>query len=117
MQSYVELTKNPNQTLTIKFRKGCKTEGKRELKEALKRGSVEAWVELLEYQLCNGWESFRDDTFALCSNPFVISDDISQDDQGNYAHIGRVFYYSPFMVRCPVEELIREGQITLSSTV
>jgi hypothetical protein len=75
---------------------------------------VAAWFELLEYHLCNGWDSLRPEEIgALTACPFIVSDDVQRDDQGRVTRVGKVYWYEQYAIDSPVEELARNGSVTL----
>lgn len=53
---------------------------------------------------------------ALTSNHTLLSSDLQHDEEGEIVWIGRVWYYEPYQVLDPVEELLKKGRITLDAT-
>lgn len=92
-------------------------EHKEELRQALTMsGSVDTWHEMLEWHTANGWNVPSMDDFALCSNPFLLTDEIMYDEVGNMVNCGLVYYYQNHETQCPIEQLLEHGIILLSST-
>ena len=84
-------------------------------KTLLDKGSVYAWCDLLEHYTCNGWNILSPDNFALCSNPFLLTDDVTYDEKDEPVY-GTVYFYRAHGVHCPIEELLEHGKIFLSAT-
>jgi hypothetical protein len=50
---------------------------------------------------------------ALTANHTLVSDQVGRDDDGEITEVGRIFYFEPYQVRDPVDELRRGRPITL----
>lgn len=70
--------------------------------------------ELFERQLCNGWDRVRpEDIGALTSCPYIFTDDCEMDDEGKITSVGRVYWFPRYEVDCLLEELEKNGSVTL----
>jgi hypothetical protein len=69
---------------------------------------------MMEYHLCNGWDSVRPEEIgALTSCPFILSDDVERDERGELVTAGTVYWYEQYQIDSPVEELARNGRVVL----
>lgn len=112
----VKLEKTEDGTkLIIKIDHRCK-DAMQDIKDMLEaKGSIYTWNEILESYYGNGWVNLAGQ-IALNSNEFMISDDVTYDDKGmKIDSIGRLYYYTNAAIRCPIEELLEYGEITLDS--
>jgi len=74
-------------------------------------GTDQILCDLLEYSLCNGWESVPpEDIGALTSAP-ILSDEITRDDNGNITEIGKVYWFPDYAVRSEIDELADNGEV------
>ena len=94
MQKYVDFEKTPNGNLKIVLR----FEGRDFIQErmddasALRRqGSLALDLDLLEYQLCNGWEVVSPEECGAMTDALIISDDVERDEDGKIIRFGRVY--------------------------
>lgn len=71
------------------------------------------WGELIEDQLCNGWEwPSTIDLGALMDEdqPF-LSQNIERDDHGEITEIGDLYLHNEFAIEDPLTVLLREGSV------
>jgi hypothetical protein len=81
------------------------------LAEQEKHGSMQALCELLEYQLCNGWDWVRPEEIGALTNAPILSEEVDRDDQGDLKSVGRVYWFPDYMVTDEIEELQKTGKI------
>jgi hypothetical protein len=65
--------------------------------------------EVLEHDLCNGWEEIQPEEVGALTSGMLLSNDVERDDSGNLVTIGNVFWDSRYAVKDAREELIRYG--------
>lgn len=103
----VEFVKIPGK-LRIILLPGKREEVKTIVKES--RNWFSAWAEILEYQLCNGWDRVDTSQIALWdSNQMLLSEDMDEDDHGNITRLGICYTYDLYAIRDELKELLREG--------
>jgi hypothetical protein len=49
--------------------------------------------DLLEHQLCNGWEVIRPEECGALTDGMIITNDCARDDDGKLTHLGRVYWH------------------------
>lgn len=65
----------------------------------------EALIELLEYQLANGFDVIRPEEIAALTDALIIGWDVNRDDQGNYIDAGAIFWHEDYQVQDAIKEL------------
>lgn len=99
-------------------------EGRKELKAILRNqpdwNDVDQFHHLIDQQLCNGFTKVDPDYNGynlglLTSDPFMISDDCKINDQGDITEIETLYHYPDYMVRSPIDELLKTGSVELSA--
>jgi hypothetical protein len=48
-------------------------------------------AEVIEWQLCNGWELLRPEEVGALTDAPILSDNVERDNQGNVTHVGIVY--------------------------
>lgn len=94
-------------------------EGKEEIqdtdrfKSKIQYPDYAAFLDMIEYQLCNGWDSYTPDQLGYLVDDCVIllSDNTNQDDQGNIIEVGDVYYFNNHATSSEFEELLKHGQV------
>ena len=101
MVKYVEFVEIPH-FLSIKLL----PEGKEEIEsqkvdeDSWKKGTNDILSDLLEWQMCNGWEWVNpEDIGALTASPIIRSPD------------GKVYWFPNYAVTCELEELLEHGEV------
>jgi len=67
--------------------------------------------EMIEWQLCNGWEFIWPEEIGALTDAPILSDAAERDDKGVLTSVGRVYWYPQYQVHNPVEELDRRVSI------
>ena len=76
-----------------------------------KRGTLYILLDLIEFQLCNGWDEIKpEDIGALTSAP-ILSDNADFDDEGNLRNVESLYWFPDYAVSCEIEELLAEGHV------
>ncbi len=105
---FVEFEKTSDGNLKITLLPGKREE----LEEWEDKSTSRATYDLLEHQLCNGWDTIRPEEVGALTEAFIISDDTARDDQGKLVECGRVYsnidYYQ---IESDVERLLRLGEL------
>jgi hypothetical protein len=70
---------------------------------------VDELAEALAPMLENGWEWITPEEIGALTDAPIISDEATRDDYGNLSELGRVFWYSSYMILDPVEEMKGDG--------
>lgn len=65
--------------------------------------------ELLEQPLCNGWEFVRPEVIGALTDSPILSNDTTQDDRGNYTHVGNVWWFPNYQISDPAQFLKDKG--------
>jgi hypothetical protein len=110
--SYIQIVKCA-EGITLKLT----PEGREELRDCRRsgggwsKGTDDLLHDLLEYQLCNGWEFIPpEDIGALTSAP-ILSDEAERDDHGNLTKLGQVYWFPDYAVRSELDELYENGEV------
>ena len=88
-------------------------EGRQELQELLAdHPERDAMHELLEFHLCNGWDTLNpEDIGALTSCPLILSEEVERDDNGKVTNVGQVYWHPNYMIEDPVKTLLEKGKV------
>lgn len=109
MHEYIEFKKTESGHLELKIT----PEGLEMLQEMrdqriTQRTDVEEFVDLIEYQLCNGWELLNDFDIqcvgGLTSCPFILTDDVVRNEEGDIKEMNSCWWYIDYMVKSPVND-------------
>jgi hypothetical protein len=73
--------------------------------------TADALAELFEYQTSNGWEWIRPEETGDLTDAPMITDHVDRDDQGSIVKIAHVWFDNNYMVRDPIDHLLRDGSI------
>lgn len=111
MSKYLDLEK----TTTGNLKMTLTDEGKEFLENC---GDEELNVDIfdvLEHQLCNGWDRIRPEEIrALTSCDLIITDDITRDDDDKILELGTIYWHPNYMVEDPIEVLQKVGYLVLT---
>lgn len=103
----VNFTKTKSGNLRIKLTR----EGRAEIRDNPDR-SDNAFFNLIEYQLGNGWETIAPEEIGALTDAIIISDECERDDHGDLIKCGRVYsnidYYQ---VESDIDRLLRNGEL------
>lgn len=67
-------------------------------------------LQLLEFHLCNGWDSINPEHIGALTDSLIISDEIEYDDRGEeVVEGGRVYWHPNYMVEDPIQTLLEKG--------
>lgn len=76
-----------------------------------RRGTLYILLDLIEFQLCNGWHEIKpEDVGALTSAP-ILSDIADFDDEGNLRNVDTLYWFPDYAVKCEIEELLADGHV------
>lgn len=76
--------------------------------------ATDQMIEMINYHLCNGWETIQPHEIgALTSCPLILNDEVERDEDGNVVKVGRVYWHESYQVEDAFEVLLKEGSITL----
>jgi hypothetical protein len=101
MGKYVEFIEVPNY-LSIKLLPDGREEieSQREGEDCWKKGTNDILLDLLEWQLCNGWEWVEpEDIGALTSAPILRSPN------------GKIYWFPNYAVTCEIKEMLEKGEV------
>jgi hypothetical protein len=108
MERNVELVETPD-CLLIKLTEAGRQELESQKTEETddeigwKRGTSHIFQDLLEWQLCNGWEFVNpEDIGALTSAPILRSPN------------GKLYWFPDYAVTCEIEELLEKNEVRFS---
>jgi hypothetical protein len=112
MKNLVDFTKK-NGSLVIKLL----PEGREFLKgkqdaENWKKGTNPIFLELIEYQLSNGWDLILPEDICALTSSLILSDEAEYNNTGELVKIGRVYWFPDYAVVCELEVLLEKGEIT-----
>jgi hypothetical protein len=108
----VRFTEEPNALLITLL-----STGRKYLKE-LKRGgdpleSDAVFHELIEHQLCNGWDEVRPEEIGALTSAPIFSPNVQRDEDGELIRVDYVYAYMNYQVFSPALELFTDGHIRL----
>jgi len=115
--SYVTLEKNAHKLVIRLTQMGRDFLVKENLELStgeLSRGSDEVFCELLEDFFQNGWSWVLPEQVGALTSAPIVSDEISYDDNGDIDHIGVIWWFPEYETRCPVRELIENGEVVFT---
>jgi hypothetical protein len=72
-----------------------------------------AFLDLIERQLCNGWQLVAPEEIGALTDAPIISDDVGRDDQGKLTAVGSVYAWMNYQILSPARELRDRGHIDL----
>lgn len=98
----------------------ARQQAERDRWEQIGRGYVKAdqdvFYDLIEYELCNGWDTVTsEDIGALSSNPYILSDEIERDDHGTVTWAGFVYAFDAYALRDPLVDLEQNGYVDFTA--
>jgi hypothetical protein len=94
--------------------------GREELADLVEKGGVEALCpesvlhDLLEHQLCNGWEIIAPEEVGALTDGLLLSDDVQRDDDGTLTHVGDVYWNSNYQIRAAAADLFEDGHVNFT---
>ena len=78
------------------------------------QGIDSAFLELIEYQLSNGWELIRPEEVGALTSSVILMDDADRDDTGALVRCGRVYWHPNYAVEDPIESLRTTGRFLMT---
>lgn len=91
-------------------------EGRQEIGDLI--GRPDAMHELMEWHLCNGWDSLMPDEIgALTGCPYIYSDQCERRDDRSVLFLGWVYWFDRYAVEDPVATLAEKGEVLLTGVV
>ena len=66
-------------------------------------------VDLLDYQLCNGWDWIRPEEIGALTDAPILGQ-VTRNDDGDFLD-GDVYWFPDYMVTDPVEHLLTHGYV------
>lgn len=100
-----------NGNLRIELLRGDKTKIK-EWRKNKKWCDDDVFLELVERQLCNGWENIYE--LACWSNRINLTQDHETDDYGDTIRLGKVYTYTDYCLRSEIDALLEDGEVILT---
>ena len=110
MQKYAEFSKEP-EGLVIVLRPEKDIEEEVRAIAAKEIDADSKLAEVIEWQLCNGWEFLRPEEVGALTDAPILSDDVERDTQGNVTHVGKIYWWPQYERFDPVEQLLEQGTI------
>lgn len=77
-------------------------------------GADNVFLELIEYQLCNGWETIKPEECGALTDGLILTDDAERNDDGDLIALGRVYWDSQSAVKSAARELYERGTYFLT---
>lgn len=72
--------------------------------------NTDIFYDLIEHQLCNGWEVITpEDIGELTSNPYMLSDDSTRNDEGDLESNETVYAFDNYQITDPIDVLEQNG--------
>ena len=87
-------------------------DGKSEVAEMLQddsRGTDAQLLDLLEYELCNGWSLVLPEEIGALTSAILLSDDVVRSDTGELEACAKVYIFDQYQVISPIQELHDKG--------
>jgi len=73
------------------------------------KSADEALRELLEWQLCNGWEWIWPEEIAALTEAPILTDDCERNEHGKLIRCGHVYWHERYQVEDPIVEMCENG--------
>jgi hypothetical protein len=70
--------------------------------------------DVIEHQLCNGWERVAPEEIGALTDAPIITDDCQRDGDGKLTECGPVYAYMDYQVSDPVAVLAERGFVYLT---
>jgi hypothetical protein len=72
------------------------------------------WVNLFEYEFCNGWLAVQPEWIGALTDAPILTDGFMYIDDVTPNITGRVWWYPNYMVSDPAEVLCEEGKVVFT---
>jgi hypothetical protein len=78
---------------------------------------AEDWIDyetlwnILEHQLCNGWDWLRPEQVGALTDSPILTNDVTYNDNGEVEKIGQIWWYPNYMIDNLTEVLYNNGYI------
>lgn len=69
------------------------------------------FLDLCEWQLCNGWELIRPEEVGALTDSLIFSETAVRDDWGELKSIGAVYWFPDYQILAPAKELLTKGRV------
>jgi len=116
-QQLVDFVKQPDGRLRIQRLSGQDvTDVIAEIQARCGRGTDNAYLEVIEYQLQTGWEVLSEDDKLARGDLYsglILTDDTRRDERGDLLASGRVYYYNSYALRSEINEIETAGFVIL----
>lgn len=63
-------------------------------------------IDIIEYQLCNGWDFIRPEEIGALTNAPILSNEVKRDDNGEITEIGKIYWFADYQMINEVESLL-----------
>lgn len=73
----------------------------------------QAFAELVEWHLGNGWELLNPAEIGAITESPILSREVERDENGNLVSVGKVYWYPEYEAKSELEELLKHGEIVL----
>jgi hypothetical protein len=70
-------------------------------------------LDVLEHELCNGWETVDPADIGAMTDGEIISQEITRDDDGEITALGRVYWFADYQVVDPIATLLDGSPVRL----
>lgn len=80
----------------------------------LEKPGDQAFAELVEYHLGNGWELLSPAEIGAITESPILSKEVERDEDGNLVSVGTVYWYPEYERKSEIEELLRRGEIVFT---
>lgn len=117
MQKYVNFEKLPNGNLRITLTE----EGHETIREWMadcgSEDTQNQWFpDLIEYQLCNGWEWISPEECGALTDALIVTDAAERDEDGEIVRLGRVYTnINYYQIEGDIPRLLRLGELIWTS--
>ena len=69
------------------------------------------FLEVIEYQLCNGWREVRPEEIGALTDAPILTDDWDENDMGELTRIDNVWWLPEYAVVDEVQKILDQGYI------
>ncbi|MGB3207409.1 MAG: hypothetical protein WBB28_20685 [Crinalium sp.] len=111
--SYLRLTRLDDGNILLELEEHNITEN--EKADLLKKANIDAFAELFEWYLCNGWELVVPEQIGALvdDDAILISDNCYTDDNGDIETIDCIYYHPYSAITGETNTLLEEGKLVM----
>jgi len=111
---YVEFIKEPDKLIIKLLNAGHEFLSEQRDEMGWKRGTYYIFRDLIEWQLCNGWEMVPPEDIAALTSAPILSDEVTRDDHGKLLTIGAAYWSPEYQVACAIGDLLTNGSVVFT---